>query len=192
MPASVVVAVSQQNGVGLCDESDEVALTTRSVKSDKPDVLDRGGSSINCADLSKHKRILKRQATSRWEIGQGKASKPTIADYARRVETPGHTVRTHMSSPADSCESQAAITAYLLDKYGPLLGRDALIAVLGFPSGDAFDRYCQRGHLELDLVDLPHRRGTFALATNVAKYLVARNAPVRDEPNNEVKREVDR
>lgn len=61
--------------------------------------------------------------------------------------------------------------AYLLERYGPLLTRDDLVEVLGFPTSTAFDRYCQRGRLTLDLVRLPSRRGVFAHARDVARYL---------------------
>jgi hypothetical protein len=64
------------------------------------------------------------------------------------------------------------IRTYLLEQYGPLLTREDLVKVLGFPTGSAFDRYWQRGRLTLDLVRLPNRRGVFAYARDVARYLV--------------------
>jgi hypothetical protein len=68
--------------------------------------------------------------------------------------------------------SEREISAFLLERYGPLLGREELAKVLGFPSVEAFDRYVQRGHLDLKLVRMPNRRGHFALGTEVAAYLV--------------------
>lgn len=62
-------------------------------------------------------------------------------------------------------------TAFLLQRYGPLLTREDLVKVLGFPTPAAFDRYQQRGHLELRLVRPPNRRGVFAHASDVARYL---------------------
>lgn len=59
-----------------------------------------------------------------------------------------------------------------MERYGPLLGREELTKVLGFPSVEAFDRYVQRGHLSLRLVRMPNRRGVFALGPDVAAYLV--------------------
>ena len=59
-----------------------------------------------------------------------------------------------------------------MGRYGPLLTRDDLVKVLGFPTAAAFDRYWQRGHLELELVRPPNRRGVFAHARDVARYLV--------------------
>lgn len=70
------------------------------------------------------------------------------------------------------CDAERDITAHLMHQYGPLLGRDALTKVLGFPSAEAFDRYLQRGHLALQLARPPNRRGVFALAPDVARYLV--------------------
>jgi hypothetical protein len=64
------------------------------------------------------------------------------------------------------------IARHLMDKYGLLLGRQALAEVLKFPTADAFDRYFQRGHLELPVLRFPGRRGVYVLATDVAHYLV--------------------
>jgi hypothetical protein len=58
-----------------------------------------------------------------------------------------------------------------MDKYGPLLDGHELISVLKFASIEAFERCRQRGHLRLATVGLPKRRGTFALARDVAAYL---------------------
>ena len=80
------------------------------------------------------------------------------------------------SNPPETDLERAAredeIRTYLLEQYGPLLTRDDLVKVLGFPTGAAFDRYWQRGRLELNLVRPPSRRGVFALARDVARYLV--------------------
>lgn len=81
--------------------------------------------------------------------------------------------------PPELCPDQCArddeissYTAFLLQKYGPLLTREDLVKVLGFPTPAAFDRYQQRGHLDLKLVRPPNRRGIFAHARDVARYLV--------------------
>lgn len=52
------------------------------------------------------------------------------------------------------------------------MGHQALTEVLGYPSSDAFERSVQRGHLALRVMRLPGRRGLFALATEVAAYLM--------------------
>ena len=67
---------------------------------------------------------------------------------------------------------EAEITGHLMSVYGPLLTRDDLVKVLGFATAAAFDRYWQRGNLELKLVRPPNRRGVFAHARDVARYLV--------------------
>jgi len=88
-----------------------------------------------------------------------------------------HTVFMHHSADSGKLTRQQntqvkQISAFLMERYGPLLGREDLIKVLGFPSSVAFDRYVQRGHLALKLVRQPNRRGVFALAPEVARYLV--------------------
>jgi len=75
------------------------------------------------------------------------------------------------SLPTDGDET--FIAQHLIARYGLLLGRQALTEVLQFPSADAFDRHVQRGHLEeLVTTRLPGRRGVYALAIEVARYLV--------------------
>lgn len=64
------------------------------------------------------------------------------------------------------------LTAFLVDRYGLLLGRESLKEALGFPSLYALDQYVRRGHLDLKLLQMPNRRGKFALATEVAAYLL--------------------
>lgn len=82
------------------------------------------------------------------------------------------------TKPAKKCSPVAirtderAITEHLLRTYGPILDREALVKVLAYPSGDAFDRSVQRGRLSLNLVRIPNRRGVFALAPEVGRYLV--------------------
>ena len=75
-------------------------------------------------------------------------------------------------SGLEQAAHEAEITAHLMSVYGPLLTRDDLVKVLGFATAAAFDRYWQRGNLELKLVRPPNRRGVFAHARDVARYLV--------------------
>jgi hypothetical protein len=65
-----------------------------------------------------------------------------------------------------------SIEKHLMDKFGPLLDTKDLVEVLNFQTADALIRSHQRGHLNLKLTELPHRRGLFALAQEVSKYLV--------------------
>ena len=102
--------------------------------------------------------------------------KKCLRDCVCRVETGPMSKQSTPAQAAKCVDTKRAeereIAAYLLQTYGPLLGREALVKVLGFPSGEAFDRYTQRGHLALELARLPNRRGVFASASKVAKYLV--------------------
>lgn len=78
-------------------------------------------------------------------------------------------------TPIEDLEAQAReneITSHLMGRHGPLLCRDDLAKVLRFPTAVAFDRYCQRGFLKLELVKPPNRRGVFAHARVVARYLI--------------------
>lgn len=79
------------------------------------------------------------------------------------------------------CESlrlrdmERSIAEHLMGRYGPVLDVDALVATLKFPSRDALERSLERGHLQLAITTMPNRRGKFALAQNVARYLVERS-----------------
>lgn len=59
----------------------------------------------------------------------------------------------------------------LLGQYGPLLTGDALRRALGYPSMDAVRQALSRGTLPVPVFRLPNRRGTFALAKDVAHWL---------------------
>lgn len=74
-----------------------------------------------------------------------------------------------MSTDQDSTQH---IRAFLLENYGPLVNREGLAKVLGFNNLAAFDRSVQRGRLTLKLTRIPGRRGCFALASDLADYLV--------------------
>ena len=86
----------------------------------------------------------------------------------------------------ESAVREVEICSHLLERYGPLLNRENLMKVLGFATAAAFDRYCQRGHLNLRLVRPPNRRGVFAHARDVARYLI--EIP-REEAGEERERE---
>lgn len=101
-----------------------------------------------------------------------------LANSCREHDDPGMKPHSAPSQPPElhpgQCTRDDAIssyTAFLLDRYGPLLTREDLVKILGFPTPTAFDRYQQRGHLDLKLVRPPNRRGTFAHARDVARYL---------------------
>ncbi len=68
-------------------------------------------------------------------------------------------------------EVERSITAYLMERYGPLLDAKALAETFKFPTIDALERSLERGYLRISTHEMPHRRGRFALAHQVAKYL---------------------
>lgn len=69
-------------------------------------------------------------------------------------------------------DMERSIADHLMCRYGPVLNIGALVETLKFPSKDALERSLERGHLRLAITDMPNRRGKFALAQNVARYLV--------------------
>lgn len=74
------------------------------------------------------------------------------------------------------------LTRYLMGKYGPLLGKGDLAKVLRFPTVASLERCQQRGNLHIELVKLPSRRGSFARARDVARYLSQIPCDGSDEP----------
>jgi hypothetical protein len=69
-------------------------------------------------------------------------------------------------------DMERTITEHLMQRYGPLLDAKALAETLKFATVDALERSLERGHLRIATSDMPHRRGKFALAHQVAQYLV--------------------
>lgn len=69
-------------------------------------------------------------------------------------------------------DMERTITEHLMQRYGPLLDAKALAETLKFPTVDALERCWERGHLRITTSAMPHRRGKFALAHQVARYLV--------------------
>lgn len=56
-------------------------------------------------------------------------------------------------------------------QYGPLLPSAALVKVLGYASSNAFRQAAFRGATPVATFRIPHRRGRFALARDVATWL---------------------
>lgn len=59
----------------------------------------------------------------------------------------------------------------LLNRYGPLIGRDDLWSALGYPSGDAFRQAVSRKQVPVFVFEIENRRGKFALAKDIAQWL---------------------
>jgi len=59
----------------------------------------------------------------------------------------------------------------LLHRYGPVIGQDDLRQALGYTSLDAFRQALSRGLLPVPVFPIPHRRGKYALAKDIACWL---------------------
>ena len=91
------------------------------------------------------------------------------------LETTNETPRVQTKADLEEVrirDMERSIADHLMGRYGPVLDTGALVETLKFPSKDALERSLERGHLRLAITDLPSRRGKFALAQNVARYLV--------------------
>lgn len=61
----------------------------------------------------------------------------------------------------------------LMLRYGPLIANNDLRSVLGYPSMAALRQALCRGKVPILVFSLEHRRGKYALAHDVAVWLVA-------------------
>jgi hypothetical protein len=67
--------------------------------------------------------------------------------------------------------SREALTGLIMKQYGICVGGKDLRQLLGFKNARAFAQSVRRGHLPLNFLKLPGRRGRFVLATEIAKWL---------------------
>jgi hypothetical protein len=79
----------------------------------------------------------------------------------------------------------------LLEFYGPLLKANELQRLLKFQSPTAFKDWLDRQQDPIRLLQLPHRRGWFAMTTEVADWL-SRNGVISADPKNGGRRNVKR
>lgn len=78
---------------------------------------------------------------------------------------------------ADTVNDLEQSTAeFLMTRYGPLLDAKALIEVLHYSGQLALERSIQRGHLKVRTFHLSGRRGVFAHAKDVARYIAKQMA----------------
>jgi hypothetical protein len=63
------------------------------------------------------------------------------------------------------------LSAWMLDKYGPLMGGDPLYAALGFRTYAAFHRARLNGDVDVHMFAISGRRGLFALTSEVAAWI---------------------
>ena len=76
------------------------------------------------------------------------------------------------TSKPGKADMQAQISAHLLQKYGPVLGPEALWQVLGFKTRQAFDRSVLRRVTKLPLFRPVGREGVYVLAPALAAHIV--------------------
>lgn len=73
-------------------------------------------------------------------------------------------------------ELASELSQELTAEYGPLLGSDALVKVLGYRSSGAFQQALTRGTIPVPVFRIEHRRGCFALTREVAQWLSRQRA----------------
>jgi hypothetical protein len=72
---------------------------------------------------------------------------------------------------------ESLLEEQLLGRYGPMISNDNLRIVLGYPSMEAFRQALSRQTVPVPVFGLANRRGKYALATDVARWLAKqRNA----------------
>lgn len=67
--------------------------------------------------------------------------------------------------------AEVATASYLMQAHGPVLDGPTLMQVLHYPTLTALERSLQRGHLKINLLGLPGRRGIYVHALELARYL---------------------
>lgn len=70
-----------------------------------------------------------------------------------------------------------ALERDLLWRYGPLVGNEHLAQALGFPNHHAFRQALMRKQIPVPVFEIAHRRGRFALAKDIARWLAQASAP---------------
>jgi hypothetical protein len=87
-------------------------------------------------------------------------------------------------NPTDKIASHLEVE--MLKEYGPLLGGEMLIRVLGFPTAQAFRQARRRGSIGVATFAIQGRQGAFALTLEVARWLAvcATNCVTADRPDS--------
>jgi hypothetical protein len=68
---------------------------------------------------------------------------------------------------------ETSLTTQLTEMYGPMIGGVTLWRTLGYTSSDAFRQAYSRGLVTVPVFKIENRRGKFALARDVARWLAA-------------------
>lgn len=79
--------------------------------------------------------------------------------------------------------SREALTGLIMKQYGICVGGEDLRQLLGFKNARAFAQSVRRGHLRLNFLQLPGRRGRFVLATEIAQWLEERGRTESGAPS---------
>lgn len=111
-----------------------------------------------------------------WDV-KGVAMSDRASDGVGPVMSGGRTALA--APPSLAIQSPPSTEAILVAAYGPLLSGASLAKALGYPSTEAFRQAASRGRLPVPVFALPHRRGRFARAADIARWLsglVAGNA----------------
>lgn len=61
----------------------------------------------------------------------------------------------------------------LINRYGPIIGRDDLRKALGYKTDDAFRQALSRNTIPIPVFEIEHRKGKFALVKDLAVWLEA-------------------
>lgn len=99
--------------------------------------------------------------------------------YDRQAMTPCDRNRPHKTTTTDGSAAQElvrALEADLIDRYGVVLSGEQIQKVLNYPSMAAYQQALTRGQVPVPVFPIKNRRGRFALAKDVARYLVAARA----------------
>lgn len=71
----------------------------------------------------------------------------------------------------------------LTERYGEILNTPALARALGYPSTAAFRMAVLRGKIDLQVFEIPNRKGKFALAKDVAAWIAKlRHQKIEESP----------
>lgn len=82
-------------------------------------------------------------------------------------------------------EIERAIASDLISRYGPIIGGADLWRLLGYASGEAFRQAAKRDRLPVRIIHIPHRRGRFALAIDIAGWLGRLHEPGQKNQHDE-------
>jgi hypothetical protein len=73
-------------------------------------------------------------------------------------------------------ELQHCLEVGITERYGPVVSGEPLLRLLAFKNQDAMRRAINRGRLTVPIFRIEHRRGKFALATDLAEWLIVQRS----------------